>query len=349
MLLPEEHTLPSSDAADVLAGTAYRTIGVLAQGGMGQVLDAEHRALARRVVVKIVRTDTGVPQGDDRLRLEAQALARLTHPHIVRVLDFGWARGERPFLVLERLWGRTLHDEIRARGALPWQEAVEYTRQALGALHEAHRAGIVHRDVKLQNIMLCEPREPGESRFVKLLDFGIAKVVQECSAAPAALAVPTEKGLIPGTPKFFSPEQAMGHAVDARTDVYAMGVVLFHLLTGHGPFPRAKDPVSAALAHARETPAPPSAFTKRPVPAALDAAVLRALAKRPEERFATAADMAAALSSGVLSPPPRTTREAGEGAGHRELSGRILPAILVLAGAVLCSAATTLALLWWLR
>ncbi len=221
----------------------------------------------------------------------------------MRVLDFGVTRSDRPFLVLERLSGHTLHDELQARGPLPWEEAARYARQALGALDEAHRAGLVHRDVKLQNIQLCDPRRPGEARFVKLLDFGIAKVVHGAGRnAPAPLLVPTEQGLIPGTPKFFSPEQAMGMAVDARTDVYAMGVVLFHLLVGHGPFPRAKDAVQAAMAHVRERPEPPSAFTKQPIPSALDAVVLRALAKRPEERFATAAEMEAALAPAVLSP-----------------------------------------------
>lgn len=364
MLPPDEHTLPSSEIADVLAGTAYRTIGVLGQGGMGQVLDAEHTALARRVVVKVVRGDTTVPQGEDRLRLEAQALARLEHPHLVRVLDFGVTRGARPFLVLERLSGHTLHDEIQARGPLPWEEAARYARQALGALDEAHRAGLVHRDVKLQNIQLCEPRRPGEARFVKLLDFGIAKVVHGAGGnAPAPLLVPTEQGLIPGTPKFFSPEQAMGMAVDARTDVYAMGVVLFHLLVGHGPFPRAKDAVQAALAHVRERPVPPSAFSKQPIPPALDAVVLRALAKRPEERFATAADMEAALASVAPSPavpvasspvapsPVAPPGKGEQGTSRHSLSPEpsFLPSMLVLAGAVLCSAATTLALLWWLR
>jgi len=357
-----------SEASDELAGTPYRTIGLVGRGGMGEVLDAEHRALGRRVVVKLVRADTPVPGGNDRLRLEAQALARLDHPNLVRVLDFGETSAGRPYLVLERLWGRTLLAELEVRGALPCAEAVAYLCQALSGLAEVHAAGLVHRDVKPENLLLCDAPRPGEPRSVKVLDLGIVKVVHDAGGrAPAPLLVPTEQGLVPGTPKFFSPEQAMGLAVDARTDVYAMGVVLYTLLVGHGPFPQARDAVAVAMAHVREPPRPPSAYAKQAIAPGLDEAVLRALAKRPDERFPTAAAFAAALAIAEL---PRTDRgtaclqalptialpqseiatsaaRVDRGNAPRGEARRALSTPFMLLGVVLCSAVTAIAILWW--
>ncbi len=179
MVHPESPAGPRADAEDeTLAGTPYRLLRRVAAGAMGEIAEAEHVALRRKVMVKLIRPAyADVPGFADRFRLEAQALAALAPrtPHVVAVLDFGQTRDGRPFLVLERLRGRTLKDELRERRALPPAEAAGIASELLEALQCAHDAGIVHRDVKPENIFLAET-ERGE-RLVKLLDFGVAKVM----------------------------------------------------------------------------------------------------------------------------------------------------------------------------
>jgi serine/threonine-protein kinase len=228
------------------------------------------------------------------MRVEAQALALVQHPNLVAVHDLGRTPGGRAYLVMERLYGRTISDELRARGTLPPAEAIDYVCQALAGLGAAHAAGIVHRDVKPANLFLCD-WENGR-RAVKVLDFGIAKVMSAAQrGALAPLAFPTERGVVLGTPRFLSPEQARGGAVDARTDIYAMGAVLYWMLAGRGSFEPAGGLREATGEGAPEPPCPPSAWAPGIVPPELDAAVLRALAQRPEDRFASAAAFAREL------------------------------------------------------
>lgn len=310
----------------VLDGTPYRALGPLGRGGMGEVLDAEHRALGKRVVVKVLHSELS-NRNDlvDRMRIEAQALARLDHPNIVAVTDFGQTPGGRTFLVMERLWGRTLRDELRARGAFPPAEAIEIVVQLLDALGAAHELGLVHRDVKLDNIFMCDA--PRGGRSVKLLDFGIAKVISGAAdgRAPAPLAFPTEEGVAIGTPRFFSPEQARGWKVDARTDIYASGAVLYTLLCGRGPFDDKTSIYDLTRAHAFEPPPPPSRFTKRPLAHDLEAAVLKSLEKQPAARFASAAEFAAALA-------PIRARLAGQPAEPRWLETETLDPLALQLG-----------------
>ncbi|WP_438027113.1 serine/threonine-protein kinase [Sorangium sp. So ce233] len=176
-------------------------------------------------------------------------------------------------------------------------EAIDVVRQVLAGLSAAHRAGLVHRDVKLDNVFLCAPgaAAPGGGRVAKLLDFGVAKVLDGGAAAGAARspslfgpAYPTEAGLLVGTPRTASPEQARCHPVDARADVYAVGLLMYTLVVGHGPFAHLDDALALLRAHALEAPVPPSRYAAQPIPPALDRAVLKALAKRPEERFESA-------------------------------------------------------------
>ena len=171
------------DLDRLLEGTPYRALDVLGQGGMGLVVGAEHRALGKHVVVKLLRRESAHDEHlADRLRVEAQALARLRHENLVEVHDLGRTPAGRPYYVMERLHGRTLSEEIAARGALPPLEAVDIARQALSGLMAAHHAGLVHRDIKPANIFLCEPSRPGGRRAVKVLDFGVAKVLPEAGA-----------------------------------------------------------------------------------------------------------------------------------------------------------------------
>lgn len=294
---------------DPLAGTPYRGLAPLGRGSMGEVVEAEHRALGHRVVVKLLQRDLARRPGFvDRMRLEGQALARLAHENLVRVLDLGVTLEGRPYLVMERLRGRTLRDELAARGALPAHEAVAITRQALAGLAAAHDAGLVHRDVTLANLFLCDPRPGARCRSVKLLDFGVAKVVSSAGGlAPRPLQASTEEGVTLGTPRFFSPEQAAGDRVDARADLYAIGVVLYTMVAGRGPFAELASVEDLIDAHLTRTPARPSFYAPWPLPPGLDAVIGHAMEKRPEDRFASAADFSSALER-ALQPRPRWVR-----------------------------------------
>lgn len=296
----------SGGARDVLEGTPYRAVRVLGRGGMGEVVEAEHRALRKRVVVKLVRRALAHdPRFADRLQVEARALAAVSSPHVVSVLDLGQTPSGRPYFVMERLEGRTLGEELQRRGPLPVAEAIDLVRQVLAGLAAAHRVGLVHRDVKLDNVFLCAPgaAAPGGARVAKVLDFGVAKVLDGALAgagpgAPPAVdgpAYPTDAGLLVGTPRTASPEQARCQPVDGRADVYAVGLLMYTLVVGHGPFAHVEDALGLLRAHVMERPAPPSRYAGQRIPAALDGAVLKALAKRPEERFESAEAFGAEL------------------------------------------------------
>jgi serine/threonine protein kinase len=276
---------------------------------MGEVVEAEHRTLGKSVVVKLLQRGLAQrPDLVDRMRLEGQALARLTHENLVAVLDLQVTLEGRPFLVMERLHGRTLREELHARGAIPAAEAIDLARQALSGLGAAHEAGIVHRDVTLANLFLCNPRPGAAGRVVKLLDFGLAKVVSQAGGrAPQPLQASTEEGVSMGTPRFFSPEQAAGERVDARADLYAMGIVLYTMVTGRGPFADLVTLEDLLAAHLTLSPAKPSLHAPWLLPPGLDEAIARAMEKRPQDRFASAAEFASALDH-VLRPRPRWAR-----------------------------------------
>ncbi len=278
-----------------LRSTPYRPVVAIGAGGMGALYEVEHRTLKRRLAMKILR-DPGRADLEDRLRLEAQSLAQLSHPNLVQVVDYARSGSGRPFLVCERLYGKTLKDLLGPVGALEVELAVRYTIEALGGLHTAHRAGVVHRDVKLDNLFLCEGDDlrPGH---VKVIDFGIAKLVgakvEGRAVDVAPLANPTEEGAMIGTPSFMSPEQITNQRVDHRADIYGVGVVLYRMLAGRNPF-LCRDTMEYAMAHATEIPSPPSRFAT--LPSGLDAIVMRALEKDPEHRFASAKQMIEALT-----------------------------------------------------
>jgi serine/threonine protein kinase len=292
------HAPPSAETlAQLLAGTKYRALGLLGKGAQGVVVDAEHIALGKPVVIKVLQGKHGLDARlAERMQLEAQALARLSSPHLVAVHDVGALIDGRPFFVMDKLWGRTLKAEVRARGPLPVAEAIEVARQVLVGLGTVHRAGLVHRDVKPDNVFLCET-EAGKPPLVKLLDFGIAKVVPGTHGSVVNALAPTVNGIAIGTPRFLSPEQACGNPVDARADLYAAGVLLFWMLTGKDPFAHHTALSDVLLAHVTE-PAPLLAdVAPTAVPAALDKAIRKAMQKLPEHRFASAKDFEDALAA----------------------------------------------------
>jgi len=257
----------------------YRVVRKLGSGGMADVYLAEDEDLGRRVAIKILNDrHANDEQFVERFRREAKNAAGLSHPNIVSIYDRGEAEGTY-YIAMEYLDGRSLKELLVARGPMPIADAIAFTRQILTALRFAHRKGLVHRDIKPHNVMA-----DADGRL-KVTDFGIARA--------GAASQMTEAGSIIGTAQYLSPEQARGAAVDQRSDLYSVGVVLYEMLAGTVPF-TGETPVEIAMRHLSDTPQPPS--TKRPeVSPDLDMIVLRALAKNPDDRFQTAEEMDAEL------------------------------------------------------
>jgi eukaryotic-like serine/threonine-protein kinase len=258
----------------------YRVLRRLGSGGMANVYLAEDEELGRRIAIKILNERHAADeQFIERFRREAKNAAGLSHPNIVQIYDRGEAEGTY-YIAMEYLGGRTLKETVADRQPLPIREAIDYARQILAALRFAHRNGIVHRDIKPHNALMDDDGR------LKVSDFGIARA--------GAASQMTEAGSIIGTAQYLSPEQARGAAVDHRSDLYSLGIVLYELLTGTVPF-TGDTPVEIAMKHLSKVPEPPSA--KRPeIPRALDQVVLRALAKDPDDRYGSAEEFDAELA-----------------------------------------------------
>jgi len=272
-----------TDEHRLLAGR-YRIGEVIGRGGMANVYSGRDERLGRQVAIKLLRSSLASdPVFRTRFKQEAQAASRMAHPTIVRVFDAGEEKvrepggfeGVVPFIVMEYVEGRLLKDIIKEGPVAP-AEAIRITEGILTALEYSHRAGVVHRDIKPGNIMLTT------SGQVKVMDFGIARAISDSSATVAQTTA------ILGTAQYFSPEQARGESVDARTDLYSTGVVLFELLTGQAPF-RGDTPVAVAYQHVSETPPVPSSINPNISPA-IDRVVLHALTKDRFSRFQSSAE-----------------------------------------------------------
>ncbi len=276
---------------------------------MGTVYLVEHEQTLRQVVAKVIhRNLLSDAKTMDRFRLEAQSLGQLEHPHIVSVEGSGTTSDGRPFIVLEYLRGHTLNDELR-EGPVSVRRALHYADQYLSALEAAHRSRIVHRDFKPANIFVVDGTD--EADYVKVLDFGLAKILPDAPTdAPSPLMAPTTEGIIVGTPRYMSPEAALGVPVDERADVYAAALVLYSSLAGRGPFDHfSSKEFLGAQVHIE--PEPPSHHAKSRLSPELDSIVLRALSKDPKKRFASARAFREALRNcRPLSdlPPPRTSK-----------------------------------------
>ena len=259
-------------------GGRYELVRRLAQGGMAGVYLARDRQLDRYVALKMLHPQfADDPTFAERLRREAHAAAGLSHPNIVGVYDWG-RQGDRYFIVMEYVSGHSLSALIAASGSLNPKAATTVAFEVAAALAFAHRAGIVHRDVKPQNVLLST------DGHVKVADFGIAQVIG--AGASAGL---TEAGMVVGTAAYLSPEQARGEPTDARSDLYSLGVVLYEMLAGRPPF-QGDTPVAVAYQHVQDPPVPLSRLGVD-VPGALEAATMRLLAKDPEQRYARAEDL----------------------------------------------------------
>jgi eukaryotic-like serine/threonine-protein kinase len=281
----------SSLIGTTIAGR-YRIEARVGSGAMGAVYRAEQAGLGRRVALKIVNRDRQV-DGDTlaRFRREATALSALHHPNTVRVFDFGSTTSGQLFLAMELLEGEPLTDRLLREGPLPLPVALAITQQVLRSIGEAHARGLVHRDLKPDNIYLA--RVTGEPLpIVKVLDFGIAKAV---AGDRKIDQFETLDGTVFGTPRYMSPEQAGGRALDPRSDLYSVGIMLYELIAGHPPFVD-NDAVVVMARHIRDKAELLSrAAPLRKIPASLDAVVSRALAKQADERFQSADEFERAL------------------------------------------------------
>lgn len=313
---------PSSDRSrlslvgQTLSGR-YRVESLLGSGGMGSVYSVTHTAMRKRYALKILNEQTAqVPELVARFEREALAAAHLEHPNIAAAIDFGKTEDGAFYLVLEYLEGQRLRDAL-ASGPLDVRRALHITRQIAAALERSHQLGIIHRDLKPENVMLVSRQ--GDRDFVKVLDFGLAKVEKAEPGSDAPAQVLTRHGMVCGTPRYMAPEQCVGQPLDGRADLYALGLVLFEMLTGVHPFP--DQDISRVIRHQLTTPTP--ALSKMApgisVPASLEAIVQRLTHKQPDARYENATALLAALadvaeregilppelSSGAITPAPR--------------------------------------------
>jgi len=275
-------------------GGRYSVIDSAGVGGMAEVYRARDDLLGREVAVKVLSERFAQDRAFvERFRREAQAVANLNHPNIVSLYDFG-SEGSTYYIVMEFIDGRSLEDIIRDDGPLLPERAAEIAADVAWALERAHVAGLVHRDVKPSNIMLSS------SGQTKVTDFGIVRALSRDSEQTM-----TQAGMVIGTAAYLSPEQAQGKELDGRSDIYSVGVVLYEMLTGGTPF-GGETPLAIAYKHVRENADVPSSINPD-VPGALDSIVMKAMAKNPDNRFASAADMRADLLRYLSGQPVQAT------------------------------------------
>jgi len=289
---------------------SYSLVSLIGSGGMGEVWRAQHRMLARDAAIKLIRNDLMQHRSEfqseitrKRFKREAQAIASLQSPHTVYLFDFGVSKDGSFFYVMELLDGISLQMLVEKFGPQPASRLVHLLAQACDSLEEAHRQGLVHRDIKPSNLFACSVGL--EYDYVKVLDFGLVKNIH-----PQETHHLTIDGTSAGTPAYMAPEIAMGEEIlDGRADIYGLGCVAYFLLTGFPVFEE-KTATATALAHVQKNPVPPSQRSEMHIPPALEQAILRCLAKKPEDRPQSAQELRRMLeSSGV---PAWTQEQAAE-------------------------------------
>jgi serine/threonine protein kinase len=274
----------------------YQILARIGEGGMGTVYSAIHPIIGKKVAIKVLAARLAKNKNAiSRFVLEARAVNDIQHPGLVDIFSFGRLTDGRHYYVMEFLEGRNLGDVLCERVCLPMSEALPLFIEVGRALVAVHLKGIVHRDLKPENILLLASVQPGGQR-AKLVDFGLAKLVEGVPAHLSAGGPRTAAGVNVGTPHYMSPEQCRGQKVDARSDLYALGVLLYETLTGRLPFDGAT-PVDIWQAHVEKVPRAPIDLAPTAVSPALNAIILRLLAKKAEHRFQTAADFCAALEN----------------------------------------------------
>ncbi|MDD5308297.1 MAG: serine/threonine protein kinase [Deltaproteobacteria bacterium] len=325
----------------------------LGEGGMGVVYRAEQTAIKRPVALKVLHPHLTRDESlHARFHNEASASSRLSHPNTITIYDFGQTKDGSLYIAMEFVKGTSLDHEISRNGPLEWRRACRILAQIAGSLQDAHNNSIVHRDLKPENVMLCE--RAGERDVVKVLDFGIAKILEEGGQDQRKAL--TKTGMVFGTPQYMSPEQIRGEAVDSRTDIYSLGVIAYQALTGILPF-QADTPMGLLTKHLMDEPPPlQKSYSSLKAPAEVEAAVMACLAKDREQRpksmreladhflaaagapvpVTTASELterdrpAPTLPSTVVPPAAQVARKTGSGKGL--VAAAVAAAVVVLAG-----------------
>lgn len=286
---------------DVLADR-YRVSKRIGKGGMGEVYLAEHIAIGRQVAIKILLANLQEkPDLARRFLQEARTASKLRHPNVVDIIDFGHVDPRTPFFAMEYLDGQDLKSVVKAEKQLKWPRVRDIALQICAGLAVAHQQGFIHRDLKPDNVYLIRDEQGREQ--VKILDFGIAKIISDEAHDT------TQTGVLLGTPEYMSPEQAQDQPLDARSDIYALGVILYRMLVGRVPF-QSKAFMTVLAKHIQEAPMPPhQAAPEAGISPAQEAVILKCLAKKPEDRYQSADALAAALRA--------ADERAGAGAGAK--------------------------------
>jgi serine/threonine-protein kinase len=297
-----------SSGADARVGTTladrYRIDALIGEGGMGRVYAAEHVLMRKRLAIKVLHRElTTMPEVVARFEREAMAAANIDHPNVAAATDFGKLPDGAVFLVLEYVQGKSLRDEI-AMGPIAAERALHITRQIAAGLGSAHAQDIVHRDLKPENVMLVE--KGGDPDFVKVLDFGIAKVpigeISHPTQTPARTPI-TKAGMVFGTPEYMAPEQALGQTVDGRADLYALGVILYEMLSGSRPF---SSQSQVGILGQQLSKLPPPISERAPgilVPPSVEHVAMKLLARDASERYQSAAELVE-VANRLLAPIP---------------------------------------------
>jgi eukaryotic-like serine/threonine-protein kinase len=333
----DDHT--QVERVDPLVGSIldgrYRIDRPIAAGGFGAIYRATHSTSGHQVALKVLHpkltTDAGVVA---RFRREGAALIKLRNRHTITAYELGEVGDGTLYIVMELLHGESLYERYRTQGPLEWKRVVKIARAVCESLAEAHLLGIIHRDLKPMNIHL-EPRD-GDPDFVKVLDFGIAKIMTSSDLDSSDL---TNAGQMIGTLDYMSPEQMVGGVVTGQSDLYTLGIVMYEMIGGERPFPEASSAAAVLAAMLRNNPAPLS--KRRPVPAELDAIVLRCLEREPEQRYpdveALAADLERVLNAnkpGDVRTVPFTPIDPGDDDDEATEYVARRPALIAAAGRV---------------
>jgi hypothetical protein len=287
----EAQAVDDGPGPGTVVGGRYRLVRLVGEGGMGRVFLADDERDGGHVAVKLLADDRAIPKAAQRFEREARAIARIDHPHVVRVTEVGQSPRGGLYYVMEYLEGEELGDTLEREGPMPWPRARHIALQICSALQAAHEAAVVHRDLKLEN---CFRVVEGEDHdFIKILDFGVVKLLAPDRGDGSGRL--TNTGATMGTPAYMAPELCRGKQVDHRVDVYALGVMLYELLTGSVPF-EGDSFLDVALKHMNDPPPPLSEhLPPADLPIGLEAVVMRALAKAREDRFPTMAAFGRAL------------------------------------------------------